>query len=46
MGIKRRKYPGEFKIEMVEEVLSGHSTLEFARLNDLNPNLIIRWKRQ
>jgi transposase-like protein len=46
MGIKRRKYPSEFKIEMVEEVLSGHSTLEFARLNDLNPNLIIRWKRQ
>ena len=46
MGIHRRKYSKDFKIEMVEKVLSGHSTLELAKLNELNPNQITRWERQ
>ncbi len=46
MSIHRRKYSKDFKIEMAEKVQSGHSTLELAKLDDLNPNHITRWKRQ
>jgi len=46
MVVQRRKYSKDFKMEMVEKVLSGHNTLELAKLNELNPNLITRWKRQ
>ena len=46
MGIHRRKYTKDFKIEMVESVLKGRSTLEVAKENDIYPRLITRWKRQ
>ena len=46
MGAYRRKYTREFKIEMVERVLQGHTTLEVAKANDLYPGLITKWKRE
>ena len=46
MSIHRRKYTKDFKIEMVESVLKGRSTLEIAKENDIYPGLITRWKRQ
>ena len=46
MSTYRRKYTREFKIEMVERVLQGHTTLEVAKENDLYPGLITKWKRQ
>ena len=46
MSIHRRKYTKEFKIEMVESTLSGHSIIELAKENDIYPGLITRWKRQ
>jgi len=46
MSINRRKYPKEFKMEMVEAALSGKSPLVLGKENNLNPNLISRWKRQ
>jgi len=46
MGAHKRKYTREFKIEMVERVLQGHTTLEVAKENDLYPGLITKWKRQ
>jgi len=45
MGAYRRKYTREFKIEMVESSLQGHTILEVAKNNDLSPGLITRWKR-
>ena len=46
MSIHRRKYTKEFKIEMVESALQGHTILEVAKNNDLSPGLITRWKRR
>jgi transposase-like protein len=42
----RRKYTKVFKIEIVESVLKGHSTLELAKENEIYPGLITRWKKQ
>lgn len=42
----RRKYSGQFKMEMVEAALYGQSPLVLGKENNLNPNLISRWKRQ
>jgi transposase-like protein len=44
MSKYRRKYTRDFKIEIVESVLKGASTLEVARENDIYPGLITRWK--
>jgi len=41
----RRKYSKEFKMEMVEAVLSGKSPLVLGKENDIAPNMISRWKR-
>jgi len=46
MSIHRRKYTKDFKIELVERVLSGKSTLEVASEEGLNPDQITRWKKQ
>ena len=46
MSIQRRKYSKEFKMEMVEAALSGQSPLILGKDNNLNPNLISRWKKQ
>jgi transposase len=46
VGKNRRKYTKDFKIEMVESVLKGSSTLEVARENEIYPGLITKWKRQ
>ena len=46
MVAHRRKYSKEFKMEMVESVLSGKSPLVLAKENDIAPNMISRWKRQ
>ena len=42
----RRKFTKEFKMEMVEALLSGKSPLVLGKENDINPNMISRWKRQ
>jgi len=41
----RRKYSKEFKMELVEAVLSGKSPLVLGKENDIAPNMISRWKR-
>jgi len=46
MGKQRRKYSKELKIELVEKTLAGRSTLEVAKDEGINPNLITRWKRK
>ena len=46
MVVHRRKFSKEFKMEMVEALLSGKSLLVLGKENDINPNMISRWKRQ
>ena len=46
MSKHRRKYTRDFKIEMVESVLRGRSTLEIAKENEIYPGLITKWKSQ
>ena len=46
MSKHRRKYTRDFKIEMVESVLKGRSTLEIAKENEIYPGLITKWKSQ
>ena len=46
MVVHRRKFSKEFKMEMVEALLSGKSSLVLGKENDINPNMISRWKRQ
>lgn len=46
MGSKRRKYSRELKMELVERVLAGRSTLEVARNEEISPSLIKKWKRE
>jgi transposase-like protein len=46
MSKNRRKYTKDFKIEIVENIMKGASTLEVAKENEIYPGLITRWKRQ
>jgi transposase-like protein len=46
MSNHRRKYTKDFKVEIVESILKGASTLEVARENEIYPGLISKWKRQ
>lgn len=46
MSIHRKQYSQEFKMEMVEAALYRKSPLVLGKENNLNPNLISRWKRQ
>lgn len=46
MTLHRKKYTREFKIDMVEKVLSGQSMVKLAKNNEVSPGLIVRWRRQ
>lgn len=47
MGKSRKKYSGEFKLQVVLEAIAGERTIaEIARSYDVNPNLICRWKQE
>jgi len=46
MVVHRRKHSRELKMEIVEAVLSGKSTLVLGKEYDIAPNMISRWKRQ
>jgi len=42
MSKNRRKYTKDFKIEIVENIMKGASTLEVAKENEISPGLITR----
>ena len=46
MSVQRRKYSKDFKMQILEAVLLDESLLVLAKENNLNPNLIHRWKRK
>jgi transposase len=44
-GGRRRYWPAEEKVRIVEETLGGESISSVARRNDVAPNLLYRWRR-
>lgn len=47
MTVKRRKYPPEFKAQVVLEIISGAKTqAEVAREHQIKPDILVRWRRQ
>ena len=46
MGVKRRRFTREFKLQVVREVESGKSVAHVAREYQLHPTMINRWRRE
>jgi len=46
MGILRRKFTREFKLEAVRRLESGVSMAEVARGLEVSPNVLHRWQRE
>lgn len=47
MADQRRKFPREYKIEVVRRIIEGPETAaEIARSLDLQPNMLYSWVRQ
>ena len=46
MGILRRKFTKEFKLEAVRRLESGVSMAEVARGLEVSPNVLHRWQRE
>jgi transposase-like protein len=46
MGILRRKFTKEFKLEAVRRLESGVSLAEVARGLEVSPNVLHRWQRE
>ncbi len=44
-GGRRRYWPAEMKVRIVEETLGGESISSVARRNGVAPNLLYRWRR-
>ena len=44
-GGRRRYWPAEEKVRIVEETLGGESISSVARRNGVAPNLLYRWRR-
>jgi len=46
MGLKRRRFTREFKLEIVREVEAGKAAAQAAREHELHPHLITRWRSE
>jgi transposase len=46
MGLKRRRFTREFKLEVVKEVEAGKSVAQAAREHQIHPHLITRWRSE
>jgi len=46
VGVKRRRFTREFKLQVVREVESGKSVAHVAREYQLHPTMINRWRRE
>lgn len=44
--LEKKKYSGEFKFNLVLEVLKNDNIAQIARNYGVNPNLVSRWKVQ
>ncbi len=46
MTIKRRQFTKEFKLQVLREIEAGASLAQTARMHQLHPNLITKWRQQ
>jgi transposase len=46
MGLSRRKFTREFKLEAIERLESGASVAAVARALEVNPSLLQRWRQE
>jgi transposase len=46
MGLSRRKFTREFKLEAMERLESGASVAAVARALEVNPGLLQRWRQE
>lgn len=46
MGKPRKSYTRDFKISLINQVLSGSSVNSVSRENGIHPSLLTRWKRE
>jgi transposase len=46
MGLSRRKFTREFKVEAVRRLEMGVPVAELARALEVNPNVLHRWRRE
>ena len=46
MKLSRRRFTREFKLAAVEQLERGASAAEVARVFEVNPNLLHRWRRE
>jgi transposase len=45
MGLKRRQFTKEFKLEVLREIETGKSLAQVAREHLVHPNTIIKWRK-
>src|SRR5499425_385471 len=46
MGLSRRRFTREFKLEAVQRLETGVSVAEVSRAFEVNPNVLHRWRRE
>ena len=46
MGLSRRQFTKEFKLTAVQRMEMGASVAEVARIFEVNPNVLHRWRRE
>lgn len=46
MGLSRRRFTREFKLEAVQRLETGVSVAEIARAFEVDPNVLHRWRRE
>jgi len=46
MGLSRRKFTREFKLDAIERLESGTSVAAVARALEVNPSLLQRWRQE
>ena len=46
MGLSRRKFTKEMKLAGVQQLETGSSAAEVARVFEVNPNVLHRWRKE
>lgn len=46
MGLKRRRFTKEFKLQVVREIEAGKPPAQAAREHEIHPTLISKWHKQ
>jgi transposase len=45
MSVQRRRFSNEFKVQVVQEVLSGQSQASVARRHQVSANTLLQWQK-